>query len=49
MSDDDSLVWLLVGCAVGDPSKRLRPRDKWDVVVYVATVLILAVLAIVFA
>lgn len=32
MSDDDSFFWFLAGCAAGDQTSRLRPRDKWDAV-----------------
>ena len=48
MSDDDSFFWFLAGCATGDLTRRLRPRDRWDVAAYafaavcVAAALVLA-------
>ena len=46
MSDDDSIFWFLAGCFVGDPTERLNPRDKWDVVVYVVAVVVFAVVIV---
>lgn len=48
MSDDDSFFWFLAGCAAGDQTRRLRPRDKWDVVAY-AFAAVCVVAALVFA
>ena len=48
MNDDDSFFWFLAGCAAGDQTRRLRPRDKWDAVAYVVAA-VCVVAALVFA
>ena len=47
MSDDNDFFWFLAGCAAGDQTRRLRPRNRWDVVAYtVATVCVIVALVI---
>ena len=47
MSDDNDFFWFLAGCAAGDQTRRLSPRNRWDVVAYaVAAVCVIVVLVI---
>ena len=47
MNDDNDFFWFLAGCAAGDQTRRLRPRNRWDVVAYtVATVCVIVALVI---
>ena len=47
MNDNDNFFWFLAGCATGDPTRRLRPRDKWDVVTYIVAAVLVAIAAII--
>ena len=45
---NDNIFWFILGYMAGGGESSIRPRDKWDVVVYVV-VAVFVVAALVYA